>query len=189
VRFRRRISVIGLALGLGLTVAQAGLGSLPIPPKLRTADHIPAEQLLTDAQQLLPAGAFLGPLLDARYAVIDHAWLEEKFVPFYRLAVTRLQTIASREDGASDCDNYGMFLRQMVGLAGIVGRTDEPTAAQMIVLQEHSFSGVRRTRERHCVGLFLTDRGWFVLEPQNAAQLTPLGEYANRDTIRYITFH
>lgn len=189
MRFRRWISVVGLWAGWGVAVSSAGLGSLPVPSKLRVAHEIPAEQLLAETQALLPAGAFLGPLLDARYAVIDHAWLEDKFVPFYRRVAERLRNIASREDEAADCDNYGMFLRQMVGLAGIVGHTAEPTAAQLIVLQEHSFSGVGRTHERHCVGLFLTERGWFVLEPQNGARLTALADYGNRKTIRYITFH
>lgn len=163
--------------------------TLPLPPGMEVAKGISAEELLTDAQKLLPSGAYLGPLLDANYAVIDHRWLERQFVPFYREAAAQLRTIASRTDEASDCDNYGMFLRQMMGLAGIVGRTAEPTAAQLIVFQERAFSGVGRTRERHTVGLFLTDRGWYVLEPQNGAKLTALERYANRDQIRFITFH
>lgn len=164
------------------------LSALPLPPRLETSGEITAEQLLTDAQLLLPAGAYLGPLLDANYAVINHDWLARTFVPFYRETAASLREIATRDE-SSDCDNYGMFLRQMVGLAGIVGHTAEPAAAQLIVMQERAFSGVARTRERHCVGLFLTDRGWYVLEPQNGARLTALKRYANRGNIRFITFH
>ncbi len=110
-------------------------------------------------------------------------------MPAYRVAVETVKDIASREAEGSDCDNYGMFLRQMVGLAGIVGQSAEPAAAQVVVFQAKSFSGVGNTRERHAVGLFLTERGWMVLEPQNAAELVPLDRYANRRSIHYITFH
>jgi hypothetical protein len=61
--------------------------------------------------------------------------------------------------------------------------------AQVVVFQSQAFSGVGRTRERHAVGLFLTERGWFVLEPQNATELVAIGDYANRRGIQYITFH
>ena len=80
-------------------------------------------------------------------------------------------------------------MRQMMGLAGIGARADEPTAALLFVRLHRPFSGVSRTQEKHCVGLFLTNRGWYVLEPQNGAELTRLSRYANRKTIRYITFH
>lgn len=110
-------------------------------------------------------------------------------MPAYRVAVETVKDIASREAEGSDCDNYGMFLRQMVGLAGIVGQSAEPAAAQVVVFQAKSFSGVGNTRERHAAGLFLTERGWKVLEPQNAAELVPLDRYANRRSIHYITFH
>lgn len=160
-----------------------------MPPALVTVQTIKAEELLLSAQKLLPAGAFLGPLLDDHYAVINYEWLEKKFLPSYRVAVGTVQDVASREAEGSDCDNYGMFLRQMVGLAGIVGRSAEPAAAQVVVFQAKAFSGVPITRERHAVGLFLTDRGWMVLEPQNAVELVPFDRYANRRSIQYITFH
>lgn len=153
------------------------------------AGEIEAQALLDKTRLLLPSGAFLGPLFDTNYAIIEHRWLEREFLPFYREAASDLRAWASREDEASDCDNYGLFLRQMIGLAGMGARSAEPAAAQLIVLQNRAFSGVKRTQEKHCVGLFLTDRGWYVLEPQNGAQLTKLSRYANRKTIRYITFH
>ncbi|MSU70345.1 MAG: hypothetical protein EXS39_06165 [Opitutaceae bacterium] len=59
----------------------------------------------------------------------------------------------------------------------------------MIVFQEKHFSGVGATHERHQVGLFLTEKGWFVLEPQNAIELVPLEHYANRRDIQYMSFH
>lgn len=164
-------------------------GSLPLPPPLVVTEGIEAQALLDKTRLLLPSGAFLGPLFDTNYAVIDHRWLDREFLPFYREAAADLRDWASREDEASDCDNYGMFLRQMIGLAGMGARSDEPAAAQLIVFQNRAFSGVGRTREKHCVGLFLTNKGWYVLEPQNGAELIKLSRYANRKTIRYITFH
>ena len=169
--------------------AEAGFRSLALPPPLVASREIPVEDLLADAQRLLPSGAYLGPLLDARYAVIDHRWLQREFLPFYQNAARDLRTWASRENEASDCDNYGMFLRQMIGLAGLAAHAQEPAAAQVVVVQDRSFSGVRRTREKHSIGLFLTDKGWYVLEPQNGARLTAFKHYANRRTVRYMTFH
>lgn len=191
---RRALTAVGLiaATLVGpLLWAEKGIGtgSLPLPPKLTSEKKIPVGELLTEAQKLLPKGAYLGPLLDAQYAVIDHRWLEKEFLPYYRRSAESVKKIASREHEASDCDNYSMFLRHMVSLAGIVGHTAEPAAAQLIVFQDRSFSGVGRTRERHSVGLFLTERGWFVLEPQNAVRLTPLERYANRGNIQFISFH
>lgn len=160
------------------------------PPPLEQSGTIKAEDLLLSAQKLLPKGAFLGPLLDAKYTVIKHDWLVHKFMPFYREAVENLKDVAKGggEEGA-DCDDFCIFLRQMAGLAGIVGHTAGPAAAQVVVFQAREFSGVGRTRERHAIGLFLTERGWFVLEPQNATELVAVGEYANRTGIQYITFH
>lgn len=186
-----------LAVGLWVAVATpdtlSAKGSaspqIVVPPALVTVHTIKAEDLLIAAQKLLPKGAFLGPLLDDNYAVISYDWLAQKFLPAYRVAVETVQDMASREAEGADCDNYGMFLRQMVGLAGIVGRSAEPAAAQVVVFQAKAFSGVPNTRERHAVGLFLTDRGWMVLEPQKAVELVPFDRYANRRSIQYITFH
>jgi hypothetical protein len=187
--------VVGLAAGLiaAATVSAKSAAKGPVmafPPALEKADTIKAEELLILAQKLLPKGAFLGPLLDAKYAVIKHEWLVKTFMPFYREAVETLKQVADARGGeGGDCDDFCIFLRQMTGLAGIVGHTAGPAMAQVVVFQSQAFSGVGRTRERHAVGLFLTERGWFVLEPQNATELVAIGDYANRRGIQYITFH
>ena len=163
---------------------------MSFPPPMEKARTISAEELLTSAQKLLPKGAFLGPLLDARHTVIKHEWLVGKFIPFYRTAVETLKDVANGggSEGA-DCEDFCIFLRRMTGLAGIVRHTAGPAAAQVFVFQSQEFSGVGRTRERHAVGLFLTERGWFVLEPQNATELVAIDSYANKRGIQYITFH
>lgn len=186
----RRIQVLTCLLLFTTTgLVGASRGQLDLPPSLEISTLVSAQELMQDARPLLPSGGFVGPLLDEKYAVVDYGWLKHTFLPFYREAAIQLRTVASREGEASDCDNYGMFLRQMMSLAGILGRTEEPAAAQMVVVQNRAFSGVRRTRENHSVGLVLTDRGWYVIEPQNGDQLIPFRRYANRKTVRYITFH
>lgn len=192
--FIRRVYLwIGLAVagatGAGLLAKEAASPQLAMPPALVSEGRIKAEELLVAAQKLLPKGAFLGPLLDDHYAVISHEWLTRRFMPAYREAVEKVRDLAPRDTEGADCDNYGMFLRQMVGLAGILGQSAEPAMAQVVVFQSRPFSGVGRTQERHAVGLFYTDRGWMVLEPQNADELVPIERYANRTGIRYITFH
>jgi hypothetical protein len=192
---RRAINAVGLAaLFLAVPLLSAKTASkgpqMSFPPPMEKARTISAEDLLKSAQLLLPKGAFLGPLLDARYTVIKHEWLVGKFIPFYRTAVETLKDVAhgGGSEGA-DCDDFCIFLRQMTGLAGIIGHTAGPAAAQVLVFQSQEFSGVGRTRERHAVGLFLTERGWFVLEPQNATELVAIDSYANKRGIQYITFH
>ncbi len=160
-----------------------------LPPPLQFARTIPAEELLTSAQKLLPAGAFLGPLLDARYAVVKHDWLVRRFVPFYRNAVAVLRQAADGGAEGADCDDFGMFLRHMAGLAGMLAGSAQPSVAQVIVFQERAFSGVGRTRERHTIGLFLTEKGWFVIEPQTASSVVTLDSYVNKEGIQYISFH
>jgi len=180
-----------------LVAVPSGLGKgksapapqMPFPPGLKRAGSVSAQDLLLSAQKLLPKNAYLGPLLDKHYSVIDHAWLVDSFVPFYRGAVDQLKTVADGKTEGSDCDDFGLFLRQMAGLSGIVGRVAAPAAAQVVVFQSRMFSGVGITRERHVVGLFLTDQGWYVIEPQNAEKVEPFDRYVNRRGIQYITFH
>ena len=160
-----------------------------LPPPLQIARCISAEELLTSTQKLLPKGAFLGPLLDTRYAVIKHDWLVRKFIPFYHDSVAVLRAATNGHEEGADCDDFGMFLRHMIGIAGMLAGTAQPAAAKVIAFQEKSFSGVGRTRERHAIGLFLTEEGWFVLEPQNPSALVPLNSYPNRNGIQYITYH
>lgn len=193
MRFHRAFPAVRSIFGLLAVLLAAPLAASPrieLPPALETSRIITNEELLLSAQKLLPRGAFLGPLLDARYAVIKHDWLLKKFVPAYRRAVTALQAeLKHGGDEGADCDDFGMFLRHMAALSGMLAGGAQPSAAQVIVFQENSFSGVGRTRERHAIGLFLTERGWQVLEPQNADKLVPLESYANKDGIQYISFH
>ncbi len=181
--------IFSAGTGLGRSVKDRAPAQFALPPALVPGETIAVADLLSSAQKLLPKGAFLGPLLDERYAVISHEWLTRKFLPAYRVAVETVKGVAARDAEGSDCDNYGMFLRQMVGLAAIAGRSAEPAAAQVVVFQAKAFEGVGRTRERHAVGLVLTDRGWFVVEPQSATEPVPFERYVNRTGIHYITFH
>lgn len=191
---RRAFRLVGLtfallALSVGWAKEKAGRATLAFPPALKRSGTVSAADLLTSAQKLLPKDAFLGPLLDKRYSVIKYDWLVESFIPYYQEAVESLKTVADGKTEGSDCDDFGLFLRQTLGLSGVVGRVASPAAAQVVVFQSRSFSGVGVTRERHMVGLILTDRGWYVIEPQNAEKIEPVERYANRRGIQYITFH
>ncbi|MSU70346.1 MAG: hypothetical protein EXS39_06170 [Opitutaceae bacterium] len=100
---------------------EASATSLTYPPALIEVNQIKAEELLHSAQKLLPQGAFLGPLLDEHYAVISYDWLKRRFVPYYRGAVNTLKEFAARDCEGSDCDDFSMYLRHMISLAGFVG--------------------------------------------------------------------
>ena len=194
MRFRRAIPTAGLIVAAFTLPAASARNPVPskldLPPPLQLTRTISAEDLLIATQKLLPKGAFLGPLLDTRYAVIKRDWLARKFVPAYREALAALQEASrgSGEEGA-DCDDFGMFLRHMIGLSGMLAGTAQPAAAKVVAFQEKSFSGVGRTHERHAIGLFLTDEGWYVLEPQNPSALVPLNSYPNQTRLQYITYH
>lgn len=176
-------------LAAGAILVAANDRQMEIPPPLAVAAKITNRQLLEKAQPLLPKGAFLGPLLDEEYAVVKYAWLNHEFLPYYKRRVEQLKRIASITAESSDCDNFAQFLRHLIGMAAIVGRTPEPAAAQVIVFQSRAFSKVGSTRERHMVGLVLTDEGWVVLEPQNADKLCSLDQYPNKRELQYIAFH
>ncbi|MBL9206818.1 MAG: hypothetical protein JNN01_17140 [Opitutaceae bacterium] len=191
---RRVLHLIGLsavliATTLGWGKEKASKTQMAFPPGLKRSGTVSAQELLTSAQKLLPKDAFLGPLLDKRYSVIKYEWLVDTFIPYYQEAVEVLKTVADGKTEGSDCDDFGLFLRQTIGLSGVVGRVASPAAAQVVVFQSRAFSGVGITRERHMVGLVLTDRGWYVIEPQNAQKLEPVDHYSNRRGIQYITFH
>ena len=84
--FRRVVHTVGLAailVAVPLVSAKSApkVPAMAFPPAMEKASTIKAEELLASAQKLLPKGAFLGPLLDARYTVIKHEWLEKKFLP------------------------------------------------------------------------------------------------------------
>ena len=141
MRFRRAFPTVCLLLALGASADLAAKGPPPtkldLPPPLQLARTIAAEDLLTSAQKLLPKGAFLGPLLDARYAVIKHDWLVRRFVPFYRDAVAALREAADGggAEGA-DCDDFGMFLRHMAGLSGMLAGSAAGVGAGLAAQEE-----------------------------------------------------
>lgn len=184
-----RLILAVMLLRTGSLLFGASDSYMEMPPPLAASSKITNKQLLEKAQPLLPKGAFIGPLLDEEYAVIKYEWLNHDFLPYYKRRVEQLKKIASITAESSDCDNFALFLRHLIGMAAIVGRTAEPAAAQVIVFQSRAFSKVGSTRERHMVGLILTDSGWVVLEPQNAEKLSPLETYPNKRELQYMSFH
>lgn len=182
---------VGIVIWLALSANRLSARdeSIPLPPPLVAGGAVEVAELLKQAQPLLPKGAYLGPLLDDHYTVIDHAWLERRFLPAFQRALEFMKARGSRTAQSADCDNYAMFLRQMVGLAAMLAGSDEPAVAQVVVFQAKPFGGVKATQERHNLCLFLTERGWFVVEPQAADRLTPIERYSNRNRIQFITFH
>ena len=99
-----------------------------------------------------------------------------------------LPPVAGGGEEGGDGDDFGSLLRPMTGRAGSVGHTAGPAAAQGVMFQGQEFSGGGRASEQHAVGLFLTERGWLVREPQNATELVALGYDANRRGIPELTF-
>ena len=109
---------------------------LAFPPVMEKCGTISAADLLTSAQKRWPKRTLLGPLLDANDTVITPERPVGKFISFDRTAVDTVTDVASGggEEGA-DCVDGALFLRQMTGLAGIVGHTAGLAAAQVVVFQ------------------------------------------------------
>ncbi|TVR53928.1 MAG: hypothetical protein EA425_02685 [Puniceicoccaceae bacterium] len=128
-------------------------------------------------------------LNDKKYVIPRHEWLVHDYLPHFS---QYLREMGIRPDGEGlDCDNYSLLFRQQMIISNYLGgatRLGDVPAAIMKVRQVKSFGGVRADEESyHSLILVRTDRGWFVVEPQNGT-LTALSRYPNRPFISYLFF-
>jgi hypothetical protein len=110
----------------------------------------------------------------------DYQWLLA-FVKWFRKLGKPLNM--HYEDELFDCDKYS---RCFVAFADLLARKGGETRGSICVgwatvFNDNSFAGIE-TGGGHAVVIVGTNRGLFVVEPQNGT-IVPLGDYPNRDTL------
>ncbi len=147
--------------------------------------HALTTELAAVRPQLLPCLRFD----DERYVVVDHRWLQETFLPYFRTFLNHVHANTSGE--GYDCDDYTFLFRAKLVLSNVLAggaRAGAVPCGRLIVDQNRAFAGVPGSaRARHALVLVRTEQGWFVVEPQTCA-MTPLAAYPNLATIAEILF-
>jgi len=118
---------------------------------------------------------------DNQYVIPDDAWLKQQYDPYFRWFLHYLS--ADYQAEGMDCDNFSNMYQQNLVLANLKSggsRAGEVPCAVMIVNQRDK--GIL-----HALNLVRTDRGWFVVEPQDG-RFTPLTSYRYRHDIATIDF-
>lgn len=125
-------------------------------------------------------------LWDSSYQEVDYnffirfnAWFKEL------LFDNGLLSLGSNGE-ALDCENYAMLYKSTIGIANLKsGKNKELSVGIAIVRQEHQFAGIPANRGLHALNLIMTNRGWYIFEPQTN-QLILLENYPNQEFIQYI---
>lgn len=111
--------------------------------------------------------------LDNTYGVIEHRWLVEDFLPFWRGWLSKLGARWVAENW--DCDKYARAFQSQMHIACFSVRASQ-TAAIAMVAGDHPL---------HAWNLLRTEKGWHEIEPQNCTT-QPLRQ--DRATLRYAIF-
>lgn len=138
-----------------------------------------AQEVYYSARVLVPTATI--QLTDSNFTSINHETM---------LAVLRWTDGFYRATGHSytpeswDCDKfakaYSLAVEYCASKAGVKA---QPLVARLIVLPAIPFAGVQSTSGSHAIIGVLTDKGYFVVEPQPGAiigvRVSPLADYKN----------
>ena len=122
-------------------------------------------------------------MVDTKYKVVDYYWFRQ-FNNWFKTLLFE-NGIMSLGDGTEnlDCDNYAMLYKSMASVAAYKSNSDnEPCIALLVVQQVNEFGGVP-AGGLHMVNLVMTNRGWFVIEPQTGRFIL-LEEYPNQQYVQ-----
>ena len=114
----------------------------------------------------------------------DHAWMT-RFYKWFRSLEKPLKIVF--EEQLWDCDNYANCFVAFADLLALrAGDTRGPfCVGWAVVYYERPFAGI--LSGAHAVVIVGTDRGLFVVEPQNGTMVA-LREFPNRNTIEAVYF-
>lgn len=97
--------------------------------------------------------------LDNVYGVIEHKWLIEAFLPFWKDWLFSLGISYTRE--VFDCDKYARLFQSQMHISAAQAKAKYTGIIAMMVIPGHALNIVK------------TGKGWFQIEPQTSV-VTPL---------------
>jgi hypothetical protein len=126
----------------------------------------------------------LNPDLAPSYLRVDHKWMVDTYDWFDAFLWER--NVENREE-VWDADNYTEGLAAIAGLALLKSGdlSNQPFVGRMVVEYEKPWGGV--LEGRHSLAYFVSEKGIFVLEPQNG-RFVELSKYPNRKTILRVVY-
>lgn len=161
---------------------------LRMPAPLQVTRVLTAQDVATELERLreLSPSMAVAPLKDRSYGIISQASFEE-YRKFWKARSEELRK-SFGGDESNDCDNFALAARLFANMAAMRARSAEPVVGIATVFHVLPWATLPPTFENHEVLLFYTERGWFVMEPQNA-HVGPLATYPNRDRMLFLTLH
>lgn len=118
---------------------------------------------------------------DHKYVIPQHTWVRNDYNRYFDSYIYYLGAEYNAE--GMDCDNFANFYRQNLVLANLKAggaRLGDVPCATIVVNQRDK--GIF-----HALNLIRTNRGWFVIEPQDGT-LTQLKSYRYLRDITKVTF-
>ncbi len=127
-------------------------------------------------------------LWDSKYDEVDYYFFR-KFNNWFNELLFENGLSSLGEGGeALDCENYAMLYKSTISLASFKSGTKNELAVGIVVVRQiNEFGRIPATGGLHAVNLVLTNRGWFIFEPQTN-QFVLLEKYPNQTAIQYIIF-
>lgn len=133
-------------------------------------------------QELRTQGLLILPTVnDHKYVIPQHSWVNGDYSSYFDSYIYYLGAEYNAE--GMDCDNFADFYRQNLVLANLKAggaRQGDVPCATIVVNQRDK--GIY-----HALNLMRTNRGWFVIEPQDGT-FTKLSSYQYLRNITKVTF-
>jgi hypothetical protein len=127
-------------------------------------------------------------LWDNRYDQVDYYFFR-KFNNWFNKLLFENGLLSLGENGeALDCENYAMLYKSTMSLANLKsGNKNELAVGIVVVRQMNEFARIPATGGLHAVNLVMTNKGWYIVEPQTN-QFILLEDYPNQEYVQYIIF-
>lgn len=124
-------------------------------------------------------------LLDSAYKKVDYFYFL-KFNNWFKKVKFENGIMPINQNEALDCDNFAMLYKSLFAVAGYASQQEKEFAvAAVVVKQMNEFGGIPAGQGLHMVNLILTNKDWYIFEPQTGA-LVELHKYPNQKYIRYL---
>ena len=168
-------------------IVYAGDGKRDIIDRYKIARHFGYNRGYNSVTIDIPSDVDIW-MLDNRFRSVDYYWFRV-FNKWYKemLFENGIQSLGGAGE-ALDCDNFSMMYKSMMSVAAYKsGGTHEPAVVLVKVHQVNEFGGIPGTGGLHLLVMVMTNRGWFIMEPQTG-QFVKLEEYPNQQHVSLLIF-